>query len=129
MNQGATRASGGYPLIALFLVITACGVVAALIGPAIRSVADGKIGVVDALLSAGIGSIVGTVIGGAVGVFHYRRARGFGWGLLVGAVIGLFAGPLVLVPRESFGTVVTLSFAGSVVILLISAAFRISARS
>lgn len=129
MNQSATRATGGYPLIALFLVLTACGVIAALIGPAVRAVADGKVGVMDAVLAACAGATAGTIVGGVVGLFHYRRTRGFAWGLLVGATIGLFSGPLVLVPRESFGTVVTLAFAGSVVILLISAAFRVSARA
>jgi hypothetical protein len=126
MNQTATRRAGGYPLIALFLVLTGCGIIAALVGPAARAVSEGKIGLADALLSSVIGCVVVMVMGGVIGLFHYRRARGFGWGLLTGAVIGLFVGPLVLAPRESFGTIVSLSMGGAAVILLISAAFRLS---
>jgi hypothetical protein len=128
MNQVATRRPGGYPLIALFLVLTGCAIIAALVGPAARAVSDGKIGLADALLSMLVGSVVVMVMGGIVGLFHYRRARGFGWGLLTGGVIGLFVGPIVLAPRESFATVISLSVGGAVMIILIGVAFRLSSR-
>ena len=129
MNQALPRRQGGYPLIALFLVITACGIIAALIGPAARAISDGRVGVREALVSSILSTVVVMLTGGIVGMFHYRRARGFGWGLLTGAVIGMFVGPLILAPLEAFGAVLALSFGGAVVIILISVAFRIAARS
>jgi hypothetical protein len=128
MNQSTSPRTGGYPLIALFLVITACGIIAALIGPAARAVSDGRIGVRDAVLSSIISTVFVMLTGGIVGTFHYRRARGFCWGLITGAVIGVFVGPLVLAPRDAFGAVLALSFGGAAVIILISVAFRIASR-
>lgn len=115
--------------MALFLVLTACGIVASLLGPSIRAIVEGKVGLRDAILSSVIASGMVMLIGGAVGLFHYRRARGVGWGLLTGAVIGLLIGPLVLAPREALGTVIALTFGGAAVILLISVAFRLGSRS
>jgi hypothetical protein len=128
MNQALQRRQGGYPLIALFLVITACGIIAALIGPAARAISDGRVGVREAFFSSVLSTVVVMLMGGIIGMFHYRRARGFGWGLLTGAVIGIFVGPLILAPHEAFGAVLALSFGGAVVIILISVAFRIAAR-
>jgi len=128
MSKAPPTSTGGYPLIALFLVITACGIIASLIGPAVRAMSDGRIGVRDAINSSIASTVIVMLIGGVVGMFHYRRARGFGWGLVTGAVIGIFVGPLVLAPHESFGAVVALSFGGAAVIILITIAFRIASR-
>lgn len=128
MDRPPPRRTGGYPLIALFLVITACGIIASLIGPAVRAVSDGRVGVREAIYASMISTVVVMLTGGIVGLFHYRRTRGFVWGLVTGAVIGLFVGPLVLAPREAFGAVVALSFGGAAVIVLISVAFRIASR-
>jgi F0F1-type ATP synthase assembly protein I len=128
MNQTLPRKSGGYPLVALFLVISACGIVAALLGPAARAMSEGRIGLQTAVYSVFLGMLAVMLVGGVVGLFHYRRLRGLVWGLITGAVLGMFAGPLVLAPRESFGAVVSLSFGGAVVIVLISLAFCIASR-
>jgi hypothetical protein len=128
MNQASSQRTRGYPLIALFLVITACGIIASLIAPAVRAIAEGQIGGRDALYSALIGTIVVMLLGGVIGLFHYQRGRGFLWGLITGAVIGVFAGPISLAPREAFGAVLALSFGGAAVIVLISIAFRIASR-
>ena len=116
-------------MISLFLVITACGIIAALIGPAARAISAGKIGAREVIYASLISTLIVMVTGAVVGMFHYRRARGLFWGLITGAVIGIFVGPLVLAPRESFGAVLALSFGGGAVIVLISVAFRIASRT
>jgi hypothetical protein len=128
MQPPSVTRTGGYPLIALFLVITACGIIAALIGPAARAVSDGRVGVGDAIYASLISTVLVMLTGGVVGMFHYRRMRGLGWGLVTGAVIGMFVGPLMLAPHEAFGSVVSLSLGGAAVIVLISLAFRIASR-
>jgi hypothetical protein len=128
MTKVASSKAGGYPLVALFLVITACGIIASLIGPAARAISDGRIGVRDAISASLASTVVVMLIGGVIGLFHYRRARGFGWGLVTGAIIGIFVGPLVLAPHEAFGAVIALSFGGAAVIILITTAFRFASR-
>jgi hypothetical protein len=129
MKPVSAAASRGYPLISLFLVITACGIVAALMGPTARAIGSGSVSLQDAVLSSVASTVAVSILGGIVGLFHYRRARGFCWGLATGAVIGTFVGPLTLAPREVFGALLALSLGGAVVIVLISAAFRIASKN
>jgi hypothetical protein len=118
----------GYPLIALFLVLTACGIVAALIGPAARAIAEGHLGAGDAMLAGAISSIAIMGLGGFIGLFHFHRGRGFSWGLITGAAVGLCAGPMIVSPREALGTMFGLSLGGTFVVLAMTAAFRLASR-
>jgi hypothetical protein len=118
----------GYPLIALFLILTACGIVAALVGPAMRNVMEGKIGARDAALAIMGCSISIMALGGLIGLFHFHRGRGFLWGIITGGVIGVFVGPMMMAPRTAMGTLVGLSLGGSAIIVLVAVAYRISVR-
>jgi hypothetical protein len=128
MTQTSSRTTSGYPLVALFLLLTACGIIAALVGPAARAISAGEVGWDDALLAAILSSVGAAGLGAVIGMFHYRRGRGLLWGLLVGSVIGVFLGPLMLAPASSFGSVIALSFGGAAVIVLVMVMFHVTSR-
>lgn len=129
MHTRKVQPSRGYPLIALFLILTACGVVAALVGPAMRGIFEGKIGAWNAAATIVASSVSIMVLGGIVGLFHFHRGRGLLWGLITGAAVGTFVGPIVIAPREALGTIVGLSLGGSAIVVLVAAAYRMSSRS
>jgi hypothetical protein len=124
-----TEPARGYPLIALFLVLTACGVVAALVAPALRTIFDGKIGAKDAVTACIVSSVCIMALGGIIGLFHFHRGRGFLLGIITGGAVGIFVGPMVMAPREALGTIVGLSVGGSAIVVLVAVAYRISNRS
>ena len=128
MSAKSATTQRGYPLIALFLVITGCGIIAALVGPAMRGIFDGTVGPGDAAYAGGASAVLIMTLGGIVGMFHYHRGRGFFWGLVTGSAIGIFAGPMIVTPRGSLSTMLGLSVGGTVVILLVTTAFRMAAR-
>jgi hypothetical protein len=128
MPVNSAKTQRGYPLIALFLVITGCGVIAALVAPAMRGIISGTVGSGDAVAAGTACAVLIMVLGGIVGVFHYHRGRGFVWGLLTGATIGIFAGPMIIAPRGELGTMLGLSMGGTAVIMMVTVAFRLASR-
>jgi hypothetical protein len=128
MPTKSSSSQRGYPLIALFLVITGCGIIAALVGPAMRGIFAGSVGPGDAAYTSTASAILIMTLGGIVGMFHYHRGRGFFWGLVTGSAIGIFVGPMMMTPRGSLNAMLGLSVGGTAVILLVTTAFRLAAR-
>ena len=89
----------GYPLGALFVLVTACAVLIAGITPLVRLVAKG-----DApdylLLGLAVGIGCGFVVGATLGLLQFRRALGFAMGATAGTFIGASAGGIALLPAS-----------------------------
>ena len=128
MMQSDDGSRHSFPLSALFMLVAACGVVAALITPVVRSVAEGGLGVSETLGASTLGCAVVTLLGGTVGLYHYHRLRGLLWGALTGAVIGCVVGPLVLAPASAFSSLMSIATFGAAVLVAIGAGFRFMQR-
>lgn len=118
-----------YPLSALFVLVAACAVIASLITPVVQSIADGTVGVSEAVGAGVTGTLVTLLLGAVVGLYHYRRLRGVLWGALTGALIGMIAGPVVVAPASAFPSLMSISAFGALVLVLIGAGFRLVQRS
>ena len=127
-NRSA-NSTHSYPLSALFVLVAACAVIASLITPVVRSVADGTIGVSEAVGASISGTLITMLLGAIVGLYHYRRLRGVLWGVLTGAVIGVIAGPVVLAPASDFPSLMSISAFGALILVLIGAGFRLVQRA
>ena len=118
-----------FPLSALFILMAACSIVAALMAPLSRAIVAGTIGFSDAAFASACGGALVMMMGALVGLYHHRRARGLGWGLLTGGLIGMVMGPVVLSPVSAFPSLLTLSVGGAAALLVVSAMFRGATRS
>jgi hypothetical protein len=113
-----------FPLSALFILMAACSVVAALMSPLSRAIAEGKIGVMDASVASVCGALIVMLLGAVVGLYHHRPARGLGWGIVTGGGIGMVMGPVVLSPQNAFPSLMTMSIGGAAALLAVSTIFR-----
>ncbi len=130
-NYGMPEPAGdrrSFPLSALFILMAACSVVAALMAPLSRAIGEGKIGVSQAAEASACGAILVMMLGAVIGLYHHRPARGLGWGILTGGGIGMVMGPVVLSPQSAFPSLLTMSVGGAAALLAVSAIFRGNAR-
>jgi len=118
----------GYPLSALFVLLAASAVVSALLTPVVHAVVAKDLTGEQVAMASFVGAILVALVGGVIGLYHYRPWRGVGWGVLTGGIIGTLIGPVVLAPPEAIGQLVTMSIGGSIVLLITGAAFGFSAR-
>jgi len=109
--------------------MAACAVVAGLVAPLARAVGAGEIPATSAAIASACGAALVMLLGAIIGLYHHRRARGFGWGILTGGGIGMVMGPVVLSPQSAFPSLLTMSVAGATVILVVSAMLRGAARN
>lgn len=117
-----------YSLSVLFILVAACSIVAAFLAPVVRAISAGPIGVVEAAMATTAGGLAAACLGGIVGLYHYRRGRGFLWGTLTGLVLGSALGPISLAPLEVVPTLFSLSLIGSAVLVGVAAFLRWSRR-
>ena len=87
----------GYPLGALFVLVTACAVLVAGITPLIRLVAKGE-SPEYLLLAIAVGIGCGFIVGSTLGLLQFRKALGFAMGATAGTFIGATAGGIALLP-------------------------------
>ena len=118
----------GYPLSALFVLLAACAVVSALLAPVAHAVVAKDLTLSQIFGASFFGAIFVGIVGGVIGLYHYRPLRGVGWGTLTGTIIGTFVGPVMMAPPEAIGRLVTMSIGGSIVMLITGAAFGFSAK-
>ena len=117
-----------FPLSALFILMAACSVVAALVAPLSRAIGDGKVGIGAAAEASACGAVLVMLMGAVIGLYHHRPARGLGWGILTGGGIGMVMGPVILSPQSAFPSLLTMSIGGAVALLVVGAMFRGAAR-
>jgi hypothetical protein len=114
----------GYPIGALFVLVTACAVLAAGVTPLARPAADGGVAGNDLLLAAGSGAACGLLVGAVLGVLYYRFAMGIAMGLAAGAVIGAVAGAMSLLPGNQMVTAAAAMTAGSGLVIGVALVMR-----
>ena len=87
VNANPSSPSRGYPLSALFLLVTASGVVLAMVTPIFRGPQEA--GWTELLIASIAGGVLLSLLGLFLGLFHYSRWRG----VLVGRALGRSPGP------------------------------------
>ena len=100
----------GYPLGALFVLMTASAVLIAGITPLVRLVAKGDAPQYLAPAIA-VGIVCGFIVGSTLGLLQFRKGLGFAMGAAAGIFIGGSAGGIALLPA---GQLVPASIAMSV---------------
>jgi hypothetical protein len=89
----------GYPLGALFVLVTACAVLIAGVTPLVRLVTKGD--APEYLLPAIIvGICCGFVVGSTLGLLQFRKGLGLAMGATTGTFIGAAAGGIALLKTE-----------------------------
>jgi hypothetical protein len=114
----------GYPLGALFVLVTFCAVLLAGISPLMKNLNEGTIssGQLFGYLSAG--ALGGMFLGMALGLFQFRIGRGVITGGGVGCVIGLVAGAMALLTNGQIFTAAAAMTAGSGLIVAVAVMMR-----
>src|SRR6185369_13322986 len=114
----------GYPLGALFALVTLCAVLVAGISPLVQSLQDGKVspGMFFAYLSGG--AVGGMLLGMILGMFQFRIGRGMLVGAGAGCVIGLVGGAMSLLSSQQILTAATAMTAGSGLIVAVAVMMR-----
>ncbi len=110
----------GYPLSALFLLITTCAIALSMSAAAGQARVDGSAGsqILTRAALVGCGSVMG--LGALIGLYHYRPGLGLIVGGAAGAVVGSMVGPLVLAPKENLVTLFALGVGGSIAIVILA---------
>lgn len=124
VNANRSSPSRGYPLSALFLLVTASGVVLAMVTPIFRGPQEA--GLTELLIASIAGGVLLSLLGLFLGLFHYSRWRGALSGVLLGGALGLLLGPLVFAPPASLPLVLLSALGGAVVILGVGAVARLT---
>lgn len=128
MSNSEKKISRSYPLSTLFLLITACAAMIAMIALLVRPGKDvDETGVGNAITASVLWAIVFLFVGGFVGCFEARRLRGILWGAMVGLVLGLFVGPVLLIPSSDLPSVLLTAMIGAAMLLAVSATIRLTA--
>ncbi|MCU0874975.1 MAG: hypothetical protein MUE50_21805 [Pirellulaceae bacterium] len=123
-NSNPSPPSRGYPLSALFLLVTASGVVLAMVTPVFRGPQEA--GWTELLIAAIAGGVALSLLGLVLGLFHYSRWRGVLSGMLLGGVLGLLLGPLIFASPASLPLVLLSALGGAIVIVGVGAVARLT---
>lgn len=113
----------GYSLAELFLLVTACAVVAAAVAPVLRQLSDANRWQAAAWAAVG-GALAGVAWGVVLGFHRYFKLKGVLECAGLGALLGALAGPLYCLPYEAFTTAVLSSLVGSVLLVIVALATR-----
>jgi hypothetical protein len=116
--------SRGYPLGALFVLVTACAVIVAAVTPMIRFTVRGNQDVGEFFAALGAGAGCGLVLGMVVGLFQYRRGLGLAMGAGAGILIGAAAGVMGLTPAHELTAAAAAMTAGSGLIIAVALVMR-----
>ncbi len=126
MTNSDKQVSRSYPLSSLFLLVTACAAMLAMIALLARPREGMRAGVGDAVASSVCVAVIFLFVGAFVGCFHARRLRGMLWGAAVGLILGLFVGPVLLIPSSELPFVLLTSMLGAAMLLAVSATIRLT---
>src|SRR5262245_47799891 len=107
------RPQRGYPLGALFVLVTVCGVLIAGVTPLVQRAWHGESDLVPLLVAMLVGIMAGGIIGMVIGLLHFRRLVTTLLGMLAGTIIGCAAGLIALLPENRMLTAAFAIAAGS----------------
>ena len=114
----------GYPLGALFVVVTACAVLVAGVSPLARMAANEDADLGRGLIAAAIGAGWGAFIGVLVGLIGHRTPLAAGLGAASGLVIGAAGGVICLLPARELTPAAAAMTAGSALIVGVALLMR-----
>ena len=116
--------SRGYPIGALFVLVSVCAVLAAGVTPLARTAVGGGELEGDLGWYVGIGAICGLVCGAILGAIYYRFPVGMAMGLGAGTIIGAASGAMALMPGNQLITAAAAMTAGSGLVVGVALVMR-----
>lgn len=114
----------GFPLAALFVIVTASAVLIAPIAPVMRDLSAGKRDGESLLVALLIGGVVGALLGAIWGAIQFQRWHGLPLGGLIGAPVGVIAGLMFLISPQEIASVALAMIAGSAIIVILAVVLR-----
>lgn len=115
--------TSSFSLAALFFLMACAAVLLAILLPALRTRVEQQIGgLAFAGAAFGVG-VFASILGGMIGLFHYRRLRGLGWGVLTGLLTGICVGPVVL--SQHYDQVMATCLGGSLLLVMLAILYRL----
>src|SRR5262245_3507133 len=114
----------GYPLGALFVLVTVCAVLVAGVAPLVHALRNGEVSKEAFFAALGGGFFGGMFLGMILGIFQFRVGRGVVIGAGVGGVIGLAGGAMALLSSEQIFTAATAMTAGSGLVVAVAVMMR-----
>jgi hypothetical protein len=121
MSQPSQR---GYPLGALFVLVTASATIIAGLAPVLRGFGDDGPDTATVLISVGLGFFAGGAIGAVMGLYQYRWVVGASLGIICGTIVGVVAGLLALAPARIMPSVAIAFMVGSGLMIGIALVMR-----
>ena len=117
-------ASRGYPLGALFVVVTASAVLVAGVAPLARTIFHDNVDPARIVLTMLATAAWGMMVGLLVGLISHRSALATGLGAVSGTFIGGAAGMMSLLPARELAPAAAAMTAGSALIIGIALVMR-----
>ena len=114
----------GYPLGALFVLVTASAVLIAGFAPMVKSLGRDGSEIIAFLATLGGGALSGLLVGLIVGLLQFRMALGAGMGALAGLLIGAAGGAIAFLPANELGAAAAAITAGSALIIGVALIMR-----
>jgi hypothetical protein len=114
----------GYPLGALFVLVTACAVLVAGITPLVRLIQEGQADGPTFFTAAVVGAVLGTLVGLILGLFQFRMGMGIAMGASLGSVLGIICGLISLLRADQLITAALAMTAGSGLIVAVAVIMR-----
>ena len=114
----------GYPLGALFVLVTACAVLIAGIAPIAKTMGQDGQEITHFFGALGIGACCGLFVGLLVGLLQFRLAVGAGMGALAGTLIGAAGGVMALLSSNQIAAAAAAMTAGSGLIIGVAMIMR-----
>jgi hypothetical protein len=116
--------SRGYPIGALFVVMTTCAVLVSGMAPVIQQTFEGNQEIGAVLGATVAGGACGLIVGVAVGALQFRAGLGTILGGIAGLGIGVAAGGMAMLSLDEVGKAAAAITAGSALIVGVAIAMR-----
>jgi hypothetical protein len=114
----------GYPLGALFVLVTVCAVLVAGVTPLVQMIQQGNVESMQFLFALAAGALGGMVIGIILGLMQFRMGLGVLMGTLIGVILGSAAGAMSLLTSHQILTAALAMTAGSGLIVIVAVVMR-----
>jgi hypothetical protein len=114
----------GYPLGALFVLVTLSAVLVAGITPLVRKVFAEGTGAWEAFGAMAAGATAGAIVGMVVGALEFRRGMGVLMGGGVGTLLGGAAGLMAMLPAGQIATAAVAMLVGSSLVVGVAVLMR-----
>lgn len=110
----------GFSLSALFVLVTASAALVAGFTPVVRLASTGEVPLHQLFGASIAGCLVATTLGFIIGLLQFRRELGMLYGTAAGAIIGIPAGLIALLPTAQLTTAGLAMLVGSALIVAVA---------